>query len=192
MFHLSQTEGIFQQGDRYIEVDFPELIARKSEVIKTDPLLTPLLGESIEHTAEQKETIKALSKEVADLKKEQKKRQELRAKEILARSAATEQRPAMPTARIDDIADEELSQKIKEKSEALHRLQHEIHVAAGYSLVAGDLRDLPALQKRLGEAGIDFSRPTLLFAECVFTCILDDRHLSSSLRIFGNLIFVDL
>lgn len=44
----------------------------------------------------------------------------------------------------------------------------EIH-ASDYSLVKGDLRELPALRAKLLSVGLDFDRPTLVFAECVMT-----------------------
>jgi O-methyltransferase involved in polyketide biosynthesis len=51
------------------------------------------------------------------------------------------------------------------------KIQDEIHTNK-YHLMAGDLRKLDALKKRLEEVGVDFNKPTLLFAECVLTYML--------------------
>jgi O-methyltransferase involved in polyketide biosynthesis len=71
--------------------------------------------------------------------------------------------------------DTKLSSAVKRDIAALQaelaKIQAEIHTNR-YHLLAGDLRKLDVLRKRLAELGVDFNRPTLLFAECVMTYML--------------------
>lgn len=46
--------------------------------------------------------------------------------------------------------------------------EDEIH-SEDYTLIKGDLRDLLSFRNKLVQVGLDFTRPTLVFAECVMT-----------------------
>lgn len=156
---------MFQDGDRFIEVDFPELIARKSDVLKESAVLLPLLGESLELSAEAKTIASKLRADLVALKQEQKHRSDRKGKSGAEASISSQSEASFAFG-----SDAELAAQISQLSTQLHELEHEVHVKSGYDLIAGDLRDLPGLHRRLKEIGVDFSKPTLLFAECVFTC----------------------
>ena len=47
--------------------------------------------------------------------------------------------------------------------------------APGYALGAVDLRDVPAVARTLAAAGVDFTLPTLLIAECVFVYVKPEK-----------------
>lgn len=72
-------------------------------------------------------------------------------------------------------------QAIKTKKPLLEALgeqvvvsQSELH-SASYHLLSGDLRDMHALGRRLLEAGIDTSVPTMFLAECVLVYLEPDK-----------------
>ena len=52
---------------------------------------------------------------------------------------------------------------------------HMLLTAPGYALGAVDLRDVPAVARTLVAAGVDFSKPTLLIAECVFVYVKPEK-----------------
>ena len=98
-FFVFRNEKLLKDSDKFFEVDFPELIARKSKVV---------------------------SKE------------------------------------------NELSKHIKNLN--LAKDQNEI-TASNYCMLGGDLRDIKALESKLISCGLDFNKPTLIFAECVLNYI---------------------
>eukprot|EP01127_Copromyxa_protea_P022393 TRINITY_DN8005_c0_g1_i1.p1 TRINITY_DN8005_c0_g1~~TRINITY_DN8005_c0_g1_i1.p1 ORF type:complete len:1059 (+),score=205.67 TRINITY_DN8005_c0_g1_i1:15-3191(+) len=63
-------------------------------------------------------------------------------------------------------SDKTLSSLLEETGEGVE--SDEIN-CADYSLVKGDLRNLPALRTKLVSVGLDLTLPTLIFAECVMT-----------------------